>query len=122
MTSCAGMSNLVDTGKDASVVGLAAAGGTLAAGPFGGGLAAGAAYLLVDDVNNIEFIEEHVVKTVTNDVFIEPTLTLFIAKFKFYLTITIILLLLFKREWLLVPFKFILRKKSDPVPSERLDG
>jgi len=122
MSSCSSFSNLLDTGKDAGLVAAMATGGALLGGPVTGGLAAGATYLLVDDVNNIEFIEEHVVKTVVKETILTPTLSLFLAKFKFYITITIILLVLFKREWLVIPFKFLLKNKPDFVNSERLDG
>jgi membrane protein YqaA with SNARE-associated domain len=122
MSSCSSFSNLLDTGKDAGLVAAVATGGSLLGGPVTGGLAAGATYLLVDDVNNIEFIEEHVVKTVVQETVLTPTLSLFLAKFKFYITIVVLALLLFKREWLLIPIKFLLKKKPDSVNSKRLDG
>jgi hypothetical protein len=97
LASCASM---WDTMKDTSTVAGAAGVGALFGGPVTATLAGGAAYLLVDDTNNIEFIEKHVVKTVVQKEVISPTISVFWAKYRFWVILALLGLFMLNPQWL----------------------
>ena len=115
-TSC---TTLWESSKDAGTVGLASGAGALLGGPVGAAGAGLTTYLLVDNVNKDEFIEDHVIKVVTQETVIEPTLSLFWNKFKVWAIILTIVLALVNPRWLLIPFK-LLKRRATPKNKEIL--
>ena len=107
-----------DTMKDTSTVAGAAGIGSLLGGPVTATLAGGAAYLLVDDVNNIEFIEKHVVKTVVQKEVISPTISVFWAKYRFWVLLTLIGLFLLNPKWLPDKLNSIITKTKSLVKTK----
>lgn len=99
LASCTTLGRYADSAMDTVIVGSSAAlGGAVAGAPgaFGG---ASVGYLLVDNVDKIEFIEKHTPKVET--VFKDPTANMLFARFK-WLFIIGTLILLFTN-----PYKFL---------------